>query len=130
MLEGTTSSRVRCNVVVDRNALANLIKVYDFIAATKNAAFNSEQAINMLQTRYTLDFRSRKAGSRAASNVNNYIYVFYLDLIIIIRRLLKPITQPSGRFFDNIYISFKNWRAPYSAKHVHGLSFNLEHKTF
>ena len=27
-------------------------------------------------------------------------------------------------------ISFKNWRAPYSNKHIHGLSFDLEHRTF
>jgi hypothetical protein len=27
-------------------------------------------------------------------------------------------------------ISFRNWRAPYSNKHIHGLSFDLEHRTF
>jgi hypothetical protein len=109
---------------------ANSLEVQDFIAATKNPSFNGEQAIDMLQRRYTLDFGSRKAGSRAASNDDEYIRVFYLDLIIIIGRPLRPITQPSSRFFDNITVSLKNWRAPYSAKHVHGLSFDLEHRTF
>jgi hypothetical protein len=86
--------------------------------------------MDMLQRRYTLDFGSRKAGSRAAALEDEYICSFFLDLLIIIGRPLKPITQLSSRFFDNITISFKNWRASYSAKHVHGLSFDLMHRTF
>jgi hypothetical protein len=81
----------------------------------------------MLQKRYTLDFGSRKARSRAAAPDDEYICSFFLDLLIIIGRPLKPITQPSSRFFDNITISLKNWRASYSAKHVHRLLFDLEH---
>jgi hypothetical protein len=130
MREGTTSLRVRSNALVGTNSTTNCLEVQDFIAATKNADFNSRQAVDMLQRRYTLDFGSRKAGSRAAALDDEYICTFFLDLLIIIGRPLKPITQLSSRFFDNMTISFKNWRAPYSAKHVHGLSFDLEHRTF
>jgi hypothetical protein len=77
-----------------------------------------------------MDYGSRKAGSRAAALDDDYIPSFFLDLLIIVGRPLKPITQSSSRFFDNITISFKNWRASYSAKHVHGLSFDLKHRTF
>ncbi|KAH7334190.1 hypothetical protein BKA66DRAFT_480077 [Pyrenochaeta sp. MPI-SDFR-AT-0127] len=105
-------------------------KAQDFVATTKSTSFDGSQAIDMLQRRYTIDYGSKKAGSRAAAADDEYIRSFFLDLLIIIGRPLKPITQPSNRFFDNITISFKNWRASYSAKHVHGLSFDLEHRTF
>ena len=104
--------------------------VQDFIAATKSTSFDGSQAIDMLQRRYTIDYGSRKAGSRAAALEDEYIPSFFLDLLIIVGRPLRPITQLSSRFFDNMTISFKNWRAPYSNKHVHGLSFDLEHRTF
>jgi hypothetical protein len=104
--------------------------VQDFIAATAGASFDGDRAIDMLQRRYTIDYGSRKAGSRVAAPDDEYIPSFFLDLLIIIGRPLRPITQPSGRFFDNMTISFRNWRASYSSKHVHGLSFDLEHRTF
>ncbi|PVH90420.1 hypothetical protein DM02DRAFT_509229, partial [Periconia macrospinosa] len=104
--------------------------VRDFVAATESASFNRDKAINMLQKQYTINYRSKKAGSQAAAPDDKYIPSFFLDLLIIIGRPLKPITQPSSQFFNNITISFKNWRASYSSKHIHGLSFNLEHRTF
>lgn len=104
--------------------------VQDFIAATESASLDGNKAIDMLQKRYTIDYGSRKAGSRAAAPEDEYIPSFFLDLLIIIGRPLKPITQPSSRFFDNMTISFRNWRASYSNKHIHGLSFDLEHRTF
>jgi hypothetical protein len=108
MREGTTSLRVRSNALAGTNSTTNCLEVQDFIAATKNADFNSRQAINMLQRRYTLNFRSRKAGLRAAALNNKYICTFFLNLLIIIRQLLKPITQLSSQFFNNITVSFKN----------------------
>jgi hypothetical protein len=104
--------------------------VQDFVAATKSTSFDGSQAIDMLQRRYTIDYGSRKAGSRAAAVEDEYIPSFFLDLLIIVGRPLRPISQPSSRFFDNMTISFKNWRARYSYKHVHGLLFDLENRTF
>ncbi|KAF4969200.1 hypothetical protein FSARC_3530 [Fusarium sarcochroum] len=36
----------------------------------------------------------------------------------------------SSHFFDNITISFRHWSAPYSAKHVQGIDFDLSGHTF
>ena len=41
----------------------NNAAVQDFVAATKSTSFNSSQAIDMLQRRYTIDYGSKKAGS-------------------------------------------------------------------
>jgi hypothetical protein len=41
--------------------------VQDFIAATESPSFDGSQAIDMLQRRYTIDYGSRKADSRAAA---------------------------------------------------------------
>jgi hypothetical protein len=108
MQEGTTSLRVRSNALAGTNSITNCLEVQDFIAVTKNADFNSRQAVNMLQRQYTLNFGSRKVGSRAAALNNKYICTFFLNLLIIIRQPLKPITQLSSQFFNNITISFKN----------------------
>ena len=102
----------------------------DLIKITNSPCFNGGQAIEMLQLLYTIDYGSRKAGSKAAAVGDEYYPTFFLDLLIIIGRPLKPITQLNDRFFDNVTITFKNWRASYSSKHVHGLPFDLEHRTF
>ncbi|KAI3573578.1 hypothetical protein IWW34DRAFT_886964 [Fusarium oxysporum f. sp. albedinis] len=36
----------------------------------------------------------------------------------------------ANHFFDNITISFRHWSAPYSAKHVQGIDFDLSGRTF
>jgi len=84
----------------------------------------------MLQQPYTIDYGSRKTGSKAAAVGDNYYPTFFLDLLIIIGQPLQPITQSNDRFFDNVTVTFKNWRASYSSKHVHGLPFDLDHRTF
>lgn len=84
----------------------------------------------MLHKLYTVDYGSRKSGSRPANVEDEYHPLFFLDYISIIGRPLKPLTRPTDRFFDNVTITFRNWRASYSGKHVHGLPFELEHRTF
>lgn len=84
----------------------------------------------MLQRSYTIDYGSRKDRSRPTTAEDEYYPRFFLDLIILVGRPLKSITQPSARFFNNITISFKNWRAPYAVKHSHGLPFKLDNRTF
>ena len=86
----------------------NNAAVQDFVAATKSTSFDGSQAINMLQRRYTINYGSKKASSRAAAFNDEYIPSFFLNLLIIIRQPLRPITQLSSRFFNNITISFKN----------------------
>jgi hypothetical protein len=101
-----------------------------FIERVNDAGFNGVQAIDMLQRLYTMDYGSKKAGSKAAPANDDYIPMFYLDLLIIIGQPLKPITRPTERFFDNITITFKNWSRPYSGKHADGLPFQLDRRTF
>jgi len=84
----------------------------------------------MLQLLYTIDYGSRKAGSKAAAVGDKYYPTFFLDLLIIIGRPLKPITQSNEWSSGNVTMTFKNWRASYSSKHIHGLPFDLEHRTF
>ncbi len=77
-----------------------------------------------------MDYGSRKAGSRATQPTDEYHPVFRLDMIIMVGRPMKPITHASDRFFDNVTLSFRNWRSSYSCKHIHGFSFDLQHRTF
>ncbi|KAF2174797.1 hypothetical protein K469DRAFT_613194, partial [Zopfia rhizophila CBS 207.26] len=106
------------------------LRAQDLIAKVNSPSFDGGQAIDMLQRLYTIDYGSRRAGSKPVAADDEYRPVFFLDLLIIISRPLKPITRPNDRFFDNITITFKNWRALYSSKHIHGLLFDLEHRTF
>ncbi len=84
----------------------------------------------MLQKRFTLDYGRKSAGSRPVEDSDVFVPRFYLDLLIIVGQPLKAITRRPTSFFDNINFSFKSWRASYSAKHIHGLSFDMEHRTF
>ena len=101
-----------------------------FTEKVNDTGFNGVQAIDMLQRLYTMDYGSTKAGSKAAPTNDEYIPVFYLDLLIIIGQPLKPITRQTERFFDNVNITFKNWRSSYSTKHADGLNFKLDQRTF
>lgn len=93
-------------------------------------SFDGKEAVEMLQRLYTMDYGSRKAGSRPPSPVDDFHRVFFLDFISIIGFPLKVITRRNDRFFDNVIVSFKHWQAPYSAKHVDSLAFELENRTF
>src|SRR5277367_5127411 len=83
----------------------------------------------MLHRLYTLDYGSRRAGSKAADIADEYHPVFHLDYISIVGRPLHPITQAGASFFDNVTVSFKDWGMPYAGKHSE-FPFDLEHRTF
>ena len=102
----------------------------DFLSFVGDTHFNGTRALEMLQQRYTIDYGSRKAGSRPPQSTSEYHPVFFLDMIIIVGRPMKPLTQTSDRFFDNVTLSFRHWRSSYSCKHIHGFSFDLGHRTF
>jgi hypothetical protein len=68
-------------------------------------------------------------GSKAVVVGDYYYPSFFLDLLIIINQLLKPITQSNG-LFNNVTITFKNWRVLYSSKYIYSLLFNLKYCTF
>ena len=61
---------------------------------------------------------------------DEYYPTFHLDMLTFIGQPLKPLTRQSEQFFDNITVTFRNWSAPYSSKHTHGISFELDYRTF
>jgi hypothetical protein len=114
----------------DRNKSELTCAAAHFIERVNGTDFNGVQAIDMLQRQYTMDYGSKKAGSKAAPVNDEYIPVFYLDLLIIIGQPMKPITRPTDRFFDNVNVTFKDWHKSYSAKHTDGIPFELHQRTF
>ncbi|KAF2176734.1 hypothetical protein K469DRAFT_606088, partial [Zopfia rhizophila CBS 207.26] len=85
-----------------------LILEYHFIMNIEALEFDAIQALEILYKLYTVDYKSSKAGSKAADIKDKYLLVFFLNYISIIGRPLKPITQPTDRFFDNVTITFQN----------------------
>ena len=84
----------------------------------------------MIQQQYTMDYESRKEGVHTTSKDDEYHPLFFLNIIILVGRPIQAITQINNRFFDNVTITFRNWRSSYSYKHIHGLFFDLEQRTF
>ncbi|OBS16948.1 hypothetical protein FPOA_12498 [Fusarium poae] len=101
----------------------------EFIDETNDEAFDGTRALDLLQRRVVLDYGSKKTGSKPASEDDDYYPVFRLDFVSIVGLPRRPICRPS-HFFDNITISFRHWSAPYSAKHVQGIGFDLSGRTF
>ncbi|RHZ44626.1 uncharacterized protein CDV56_101773 [Aspergillus thermomutatus] len=57
----------------------------------------------------------KTTAARTAQTRDEFYSMFFLDYLGIIGRPLQPLTRPSERFFDNITIGFRSWRAPYTA---------------
>jgi len=86
----------------------------------------------MIHRRYTLDYGSKKVQSKPASLVDDFIPTFFLDYISIIGRPRMPITRANRQVLNNfpMAVTFARWSAPYSGKHLYGLPFDLQHRTF
>ncbi|KAL6366315.1 hypothetical protein LRP88_00063 [Fusarium phalaenopsidis] len=114
---------------VDRRAGDSWMYADELIDETNDEAFDGTRALDLLQRRVVLDYGSKKTGSRAASEDDDYYPVFRLDFVSIVGLPRRPICR-SSHFFDNITISFRHWSAPYVAKHVQGVDFDLSGRTF
>jgi hypothetical protein len=84
----------------------------------------------MLHRLHTMDYGSRRCGSRAVDISDDIYPLFYLDYISIIGVPLRPLTRANHRFFDNVTVTFKDWQMPYPGKHQSKLHFDLENRTF
>ena len=84
----------------------------------------------MLHRLYIIDYASRRTRSKAADVADAYHLLFFLDYISIVGRPLKPIIRTSGRFFDNVIVTFKDWQHLYAGKHQYELPFDLKNRTF
>lgn len=78
------------------------------------ADFDAAQALAMFQRRFTMDYGRRASGSKPASKDDEYFPVFRLDMISIVGRPMRAVTNRSG-FFDNVNFTFCSWQAPYSS---------------
>ena len=54
--------------------------------------FDGLRALGMIQQQYTIDYGSRKEGVRATSKDDEYHPLFFLDIIILVSRLIQAIT--------------------------------------
>lgn len=75
----------------------------------------------MLHRLYTMDYGSRRSGSKAADVTDEYHPLFFLDYISIIGLPLRPLTRANDRFFDNVTVTFKDWQMPYPGNHEGGI---------
>ena len=102
-----------------------------FLRRSTAPDLSSTQALGWLQQKHTFDFGSPAAGSRECKADDALVPTFYLDMIAIVGRPMKPIVHSSPRIFDNVTISLQHWAAPYRAKHIQGgIGFDLRHRTF
>lgn len=102
----------------------------EFLSRTMADDFNAAQALDMLQHRYTIDYRRRSSSSKPASQADEYYPIFHLNMISIVGQPLRPIIRKSS-FFDNVDFTFRHWQAPYSSKHaISSLPFELTNHTF
>lgn len=58
--------------------------VQDFLSSIHNAPDEGTHALEMLQQRYTIDYGSRKAGSRPTLSTDEHHSLFFLDMIIVV----------------------------------------------
>lgn len=84
----------------------------------------------MLHRLHTIDYGSRRGGSKPANAADEYHPLFFLDYISIVGRPLRPLTRTNDRFFDNVTVSFQSWQMPYTGKHQYQLPFDLQNRTF
>jgi hypothetical protein len=101
-----------------------------FIDKTLHPDFEPADALRMLQVKHTIDFGSKRSGGRAAKPTDNFYPQFFLDFLSIVGKPGRPISRRDGALFDNVTVTFQRWGAPYGAKHVSGISFDLTGRTF
>ena len=110
-----------------------------FIKKVRDTTFTSDDALNMLSRQYTIDYGASSpggAGGRPLEDGDSLRLLFHLDYISIVGRPLCTLSQPQvgvrygEAMFDNFDFTFRYWAAPYGAKHVSGINFDLTGRTF
>ncbi|KAJ4051379.1 hypothetical protein NW761_014629 [Fusarium oxysporum] len=97
---------IRGSAVSIEDATEQFQRANKFINEINDEAFDSTHALDLLQRRVILDYRSKKTGSKPASEEDNYYPVFRLDFVSVVGLPCRPICR-SSHFFDNITISFR-----------------------
>ncbi|KAK1839923.1 hypothetical protein CCHR01_17456 [Colletotrichum chrysophilum] len=84
----------------------------------------------MMQEKHTIDFGSRRAGCTQVRPSDGFFPQFYLDFFSVVGKPGRPISRHGSPIFDNITVSFQRWSAPYGAKHVSRIPFDVAGRTF
>ncbi|KFY85516.1 hypothetical protein V498_07706, partial [Pseudogymnoascus sp. VKM F-4517 (FW-2822)] len=79
--DATTSEDRMPQWKVDHSSSDYRFQVKSFIEKAESAGFDGVQALEMLHRLHTLDYGSRRAGSKAASESDKYHPLFFLDYI-------------------------------------------------
>ncbi|KAL3290678.1 hypothetical protein RB213_000964 [Colletotrichum asianum] len=101
-----------------------------FIQRVLAKDFKSTDVLKMMQEKHTIDFGSRRAGCTQARPSDGFFPQFYLDFFSVVSKPGRPISRHSRPIFNNITMSFQRWSAPYGAKHVSRIPFNVTRRTF
>ncbi|KAL3290980.1 hypothetical protein RB213_002100, partial [Colletotrichum asianum] len=101
-----------------------------FIQRVLAKDFKSTDALKMMQEKHTIDFRSRRAGCTQARPSDSFFPQFYLNFFSVVGKPGRPISRHSRPIFDNITMSFQQWSAPYRAKHISRIPFDVTRRTF
>ncbi|KAJ0297236.1 hypothetical protein Brms1b_013626 [Colletotrichum noveboracense] len=124
--DGRTSYRW----AVDHSSGHHRFRARRFIEKVLRSDFEPADAIKMLQEKHTIDFGSRAGGSAPAKATDAFFPQFFLDFFSIVGKPRSPITKSDGPVFDNIEFSLESYAAPYSAKHIGGIPFDITGRTF
>ncbi|KAL3291617.1 hypothetical protein RB213_015082 [Colletotrichum asianum] len=125
---GTTRETQRW--AIDHSTGHHRLQAARFIQRVLAKDFESTDALKIMQEKHTIDFRSRRAGCTQARPLDSFFPQFYLDFFSVVSKLGRPISRHSRPIFDNITMSFQRWSAPYRAKHVSGIPFDVTRRTF
>ncbi|KAK1994149.1 hypothetical protein LX36DRAFT_584887, partial [Colletotrichum falcatum] len=101
-----------------------------FIERVLAKDFELADALKMMQEKHTIDFGSRRAGGTEARLSDGFFPQFHLDFFSVVGKPGRPISRRPRLMLDNITVSFQRWLAPYGAKHVSGIPFDMTGRTF
>ncbi|KAL0929279.1 uncharacterized protein CTRU02_215820, partial [Colletotrichum truncatum] len=110
--------------------MAEKHRVDRFIQRVLAKDFEPDNALKMIQEKHTIDFGSIRTGCTQAQPSDGYYPQFFLDFFSVIGKPGQAISKRDGPIFDNIIVSFQRWSAPYGAKHISGIPFDMTGRTF
>lgn len=107
----------------------------DFIGRISDGSISGHEALKMFQERPTLDYGACRIRKKNRSADRVLLPQFYLDFISIVGKplaALTPLEPPEGtQTFDHSFtLGLHMWGTPYSGKHIRGIDFDIENRTF
>ncbi|KAJ0337236.1 hypothetical protein COL26b_008487 [Colletotrichum chrysophilum] len=115
---------------IDHSTGHHRLQAARFIQRVLAKDFESTDALKMMQEKHTIDFGSRRAGCTQVRPSDGFFPQFYLDFFSVVGKPGRPISRHGSPIFDNITVSFQRWSAPYGAKHVSRIPFDVAGRTF